>query len=266
MSISLNVFIKNIQAIVSAKPSYELGHDGRDGKCDCIGLIIGAVRRSGATWTGTHGSNWSARNAMQSLGAPFLMEVGAVVYKARKPGERGWALPEAYRRHPDQDDYYHVGVVTSISPLRITHCTSWSGGSGIKVDTKIGVWHYGGRLDGVDYENKEETPVAEPIDTAVVRALTGRSVRMRARASLSAMALANVPVEMQVDVLQKDGDWWEIRYREMTGWMQAQYLDGSVPAHTHVISQLVEKITLTLDRGTAELLIKALEDGMLEIT
>lgn len=39
-------------------------------------------------------------------------------------------------------DYYHVGVVTRLSPFEITHCTSVDGG--IKRDTKLGKWGYAG--------------------------------------------------------------------------------------------------------------------------
>ena len=38
-----------------------------DGTCDCIGLIIGAIRRAGGSWTGTHGSNYAARSEMTGL-------------------------------------------------------------------------------------------------------------------------------------------------------------------------------------------------------
>lgn len=62
--ISLNTFLLKADEIAEEKPSYQLGHDGSDGKCDCIGYIIGAIRRSGGSWKGTHGSNYSARNEM----------------------------------------------------------------------------------------------------------------------------------------------------------------------------------------------------------
>ena len=41
--------------------------DGSDGYCDCIGLIIGAIRRMGLKWTGIHGSNWAARKEVEKL-------------------------------------------------------------------------------------------------------------------------------------------------------------------------------------------------------
>ena len=51
--VKLDAFLKNADQIAAESPSYKLGHDGSDGECDCIGLIIGAIRRSGGTWSGT---------------------------------------------------------------------------------------------------------------------------------------------------------------------------------------------------------------------
>lgn len=234
-------FLKAVAAIAAAKPSYRLGGSGTDGTCDCIGLIIGAIRRAGGAWKGTHGSNWAARNAMDTLASPAPLEMGCAVYKAREPGVIAYDLPEDYAGHPDQRDYYHVGVVTCVSPLRITHCTGGTA-NGIKVDTSIGQWRYGGRLKGVDYAGEEVEEVAEMVnetaetvndtadveyETAVVRAPSGSTVRMRVRPSMDAIALAYVPVGVTVDVTEKTGEWWRIRYGGKTGWMQAQYLDGT---------------------------------------
>lgn len=222
MLIKLQTFLDNVQRIVDAKPTYELGHDGRDGKCDCIGLPIGAIRYSGGVWSGTHGSNYAARNAMQSVDSDFKMELGTIVYKAYLPGQKGWNLPEAYKDHPDQKDYYHVGVVIQVSPLRITHCTSSSTVNGIAVDTKIGVWRYGGRLSYIDYDN-EEVPM-EPLGKATVVAESGNSVRMRARPNNKAVILANIPIGTEVEQRQRDGIWTEIEYEERLGWMISKFL------------------------------------------
>ena len=153
--ISKDKFLKNVQEIAASKPSYELGHDGSDGTCDCIGLIIGAIRRAGGSWTGIHGSNYAARHEMRQL-LPVTdageLCLGDVVYKARTPGQAGYALPERYKNDPDQRDYYHVGVVTAVEPLEITHCT----GPGIVRDTKLGKWTYRGRLEKVDYDGTSQ--------------------------------------------------------------------------------------------------------------
>ena len=50
-----------VEKIRSLNPAYKQPGDGSDGTCDCIGLIIGAIRRMGLKWTGIHGSNYAAR-------------------------------------------------------------------------------------------------------------------------------------------------------------------------------------------------------------
>ena len=139
-------FLAQVQAIADEQPVYRLGGDGSDGSCDCIGLIIGACRRCGVEWPGIHGSNWAARNVTDSMSRiprASALSPGDLVYKALKPSSSGYDLPARYAAHFDTKDYYHVGVVTGVSPLRITHCTS---PHGIAVDTRLGHWQYSGRL------------------------------------------------------------------------------------------------------------------------
>lgn len=64
MSIKLAAFLEQLEAICATKPDYRSGGSGTDGTCDCIGLIIGAVRRAGGGWNGIHGSNYAARKQM----------------------------------------------------------------------------------------------------------------------------------------------------------------------------------------------------------
>lgn len=229
--VALQKFLDKVQEIANEKPTYLEGQDGRNKTCDCIGLIIGAYRRSGGEWKGTHGSNWSARNEMQNIEMPFLMELGAIVYKAHLPGEKGWDLPPAYKDHPDQKDYYHVGVVTSVAPLRITHCTKSATVDGITVDTKIGIWRYGGRLDGLSYDNvigegqiMSNPIVAAPIGKAIVIATSGTTVRMREEPNGAAKVLAHVPIGTIVEVMEYGTDWKKVRDGDIVGWMMASFL------------------------------------------
>jgi uncharacterized protein YraI len=261
--IKLSTFLKNVQKIVDAHPSYEMGQDGSRGECDCIGLIIGAVRRSGEKWPGTHGSNWTARNYMVNLVSPAPLELGGIVYKYHNPGDPGYNLPAIYKDHPDQRDYYHVGVITSVSPLRITHCTGGTT-NGIKIDTKIGAWRYGGRLEGIDYESKEEILPVDPAETAIVAASSGKTVRMRASPSIQSIAKANVPIGAEVEVLQKAGDWWEIRYGGKAGWMLASFLGGAAAADDEPGTVASDTVTITIDRALAEIFAVALAESIRE--
>ena len=218
----LEAFIAQVEAIAQASPVYRLGGDGSDGTCDCIGLVIGAIRRAGGSWTGTHGSNYAARYEMREL-LPVTdageLCLGDVVYKARTPGQAGYALPERYKKGPDQRDYYHVGVVTAVEPLEITHCT----GPGIVRDTKLGKWTYRGRLEKVDYDGTEvvETMAQE----AKVTAASGSTVKMRSKPSTSDGLYWEVPVGAEVQVAEIIGGWAKVRYGDRTGYMMADFLD-----------------------------------------
>lgn len=152
--INVLLFLAKIQEIISEAPSYKKGGFGLGGICDCIGLIIGALRRLNAGWGKTHGSNYALRYEMRNTFAIKKIAdlyPGLAVYKYREAGAAANKLPATYANHPDQCDYYHVGVVISVNPLKIAHCTSWSGGSGIKIDTTLGQWKIAGELKRVDY-------------------------------------------------------------------------------------------------------------------
>ena len=218
----LEAFIAQVEAIAQASPVYRLGGDGSDGTCDCIGLVIGAIRRAGGSWTGTHGSNYAARYEMREL-LPVTdageLCLGDVVYKARTPGQAGYALPARYKKGPDQRDYYHVGVVTAVEPLEITHCT----GPGIVRDTKLGRWTYRGRLEKVDYDGTEG--MENMVQTATVVADSGSKVKMRSKPSASDGLYWEVPVGAEVQVAEITGGWAKVRYGDRTGYMMAAFLD-----------------------------------------
>ena len=218
----LEAFIAQVEAIAQASPVYRLGGDGSDGTCDCIGLVIGAIRRAGGAWMGTHGSNYAARYEMREL-LPVTdageLCLGDVVYKARTPGQAGYALPERYKNDPDQRDYYHVGVVTATSPLEITHCT----GPGIVRDTKLGKWTYRGRLEKVAYDSAEGMETMA--QTAKVTAMSGSTVKMRSKPSTSDGLYWEVPVGAEVQVAEISGGWAKVRYGDRTGYMMTEFLD-----------------------------------------
>jgi len=260
--ITVTALLGAVQEIVDARPAYRKGGSGKDGTCDCIGLIIGAIRRAGGKWTGDHSSNWAPRRAMATMRTAPPLELGIVMYKALEPGEAGYSLPARFSDGPDKRDYYHAGVVTSVTPLRITHCTSWADGSGIKIDTKIGKWGYGGRLLGVDYSGKTEGVI--PVEIMQVVAVTGSTVRMRKTPSIQAVAVANVPVGARVEVLQRAEDWWEISYLGKRGWMMAMFLGRGDENHSPPPRDApppADTVTLTLARDVAEALMEALKGG-----
>lgn len=227
MSATLSAFLSAVDAIQAEHPAYRLGGKAADGTCDCIGLIIGALDRCGVKWPGIHGSNWAARNAMAWL-LPLQdagdLSVGEIVYKAKRPGETGYALPERYAKDPDRSDYYHVGVVRSVEPLRIVHCTS---PGGVVHDTKLGKWAYRGGLTLVDRSDYspicEETPEAVVPGTATVTASSGSTVNLRTSSSKRGKVLTKIPIGNDVTVLDVNGEWAKVQF-PVTGYIMLDFL------------------------------------------
>ena len=148
LAIPVSTFLERVEEIAREKPRYRKCGSGKDGTYDCIGLIIGALRRAGATWTGIHGSNYAARKEttdLREIRSASELQPGELVFKHTRPGQKSYDLPARYRKggsdyNGDLLDYYHVGIVLSASPLRICHVT----GTGAELDTSLGKWSHHG--------------------------------------------------------------------------------------------------------------------------
>ena len=232
--ISKDKFLEKVQEIADSKPSYKLGHDGSDGTCDCIGLIIGAIRRAGGKWPGTHGSNYAARFAvggmMRNVSAADL-EPGWLVFKALGPMDAGYDLPDKYRAGGaaytgDVMDYYHVGIVTGVEPLAITHCTKGGGVDGVTVDTQQGDWRYAALCTMVDYSDSDGGGEDMEERRAVVVSGDGNPVKLRSTPSTDKPYLAKVPVGTVVEVMQDAQGWAQVRLPSgQVGYMMTKFLE-----------------------------------------
>lgn len=271
-------FLREVEAIQNLKPQYKLGHDGSDGYCDCIGLVIGAMRRNGLEWEGTHGTNWTARNAINSLMRvfdPLDLGVGDLVFKAKAPGADGYDLPNKYAKDPDPLDYYHVGVVMSVDPLKITHCTTtglFSTNSVID-DSKLGTWTYKGQLTYMDY-GAEDEPMTDSTtqgkrvwfvheQTATVYAQNGKPVNLRKKPEKGADLVDRINVGEVVKVNSQSGEWAQVTHGKRTGYMMTQFLafaegaEGPVQATQNAtVEELMERIKRLEER------IMSLEGGV----
>ena len=230
-------FLSKVAEIAAEDPSYRLGGKGDDGTCDCIGLIIGAVERAGKEWDGIHGSNWAARHAVSgltSIGLFSELSPGDLVFKAREPEDSLWALPDRYSGDADQRDYYHVGVVMSVSPLRITHCTS---PGGITVDTRLGRWSFRARLSALSEMKGEDSITTH----CTVSAASGSTVNLRKAPGGS--LVSRVPLGSRVEVTERYGAWSRIRWAQQEGWMKSEYLtavpDGDLTARLDALEKRV---------------------------
>ena len=220
MSINNSDFLAKVREIDAQHPIYRSGGDGSDGTCDCIGLVIGAIRRAGGKWTGTHGSNYAARyevDKLRRVSSAAQLQAGDMVLKKREPGEIGYSLPTAYANHPDQRDYYHAGVVLSTDPLDICHCTSPT----TKHDDALGKWAFAARLRRVDYTEGEENEM-DVLYRAAVATASG-ALNIRDAAGTGGTVLTKAPKGATLDVLA-EGAWPRVRYGGIEGYASGAYL------------------------------------------
>lgn len=249
-------FLSKVDEIRRSNPVYKQPGDGSDGTCDCIGLEIGALRRMGLKWKGIHGSNYAARYEtveLHYINRESDLELGDIVYKActqvdivnlacgRGTKTHKYDLPDRYKKNGryydgDLKDYYHVGIVTNVNPLRITHMTTPT----VKVDTNLnGGWNYHGKAKPLwnaasshdsPITEPEKPVIAEPVpevgSKAIVVAENGYPVKMREYPSTGCRTWEKVNVGSEVTIVQPGEEWAKIDYGRRKGWyMMAKFLD-----------------------------------------
>ena len=270
MKISVEAYIDKVYVIYDLNPEYSLGHDGYDGKCDCIGMVKGALRRNGVEPSGMSGTNYAVRYTLKNvkeISSVSELRVGDVVLKGRGPTDPGYDLPDKYRYggksyNGDLTDYYHIGTVTKINPLEITHMTS---PHALK-DYKLGKWKYVAKLPWVNY-GAEPAPDPDPKPTpggdtmtAIVYSENGKPVNMRATPSLSGHLITKVPCGSEVTINMDGEEWSLVSYQNDTGYMMTQFLkpngspepapsDDYVMVPRSMLEDIVEKIYSIIGRG-----------------
>lgn len=229
----LEKFIQKIMVIKALQPKYRQPGDGSDGTCDCVGLVIGAFRRSGIKWSGIHGSNWFARKEVRGLTriqSQSELKIGDVVFQVFEPGQAGYALPARYKKggqyyNGDVRDYMHIGVVTSVNPFGITHMWKPS----VRTDTSIGkYWVYKGWLTRLGAEPIETLPPQTPTanSKARVTAPSGRYVKMRKEPSTKCRIYEEIPIGAIVTVEEPGDEWAKISYGKYHNYyMMAKFLE-----------------------------------------
>lgn len=123
-------------------------------------------------------------------------------------------------------DYYHTGLVASVSPLRIIHATS----PAAKVDTIIGKWLMAGYLLGVSYEHKEDTIIMPESEEAVVTARTGGTVNFRQQPRDGAALVRQfprLPLGTHVNILERAGLWSKVSHNGAAGYIKSEFLKAA---------------------------------------
>ena len=257
-----NKFVAAVRQIAGSRPTYRTGGTGADGTCDCIGLIMGAIGKK----YDMHSTNYFARFQMRTLDSLLdesQLHVGAVVYKSRRNTAQLNARYQPGGRYYNSDmlDYYHVGVVTGIDPLEITHCTSTNDINGIACDSSISAWsHIGDLLDVEMVSTGEETCMSIMME---VYAANGKPVNVRKRPNADAPKVGAIAVGETVTVTEQADGWAKITHGSLTGYMMDKFLkEPGSEAETgeentgETVGQLV---TIALPASAANALYEALK-------
>ena len=240
--ISLQQFLNGCKQNAARIKDYKLGCNGSNGLSDCIGYPMGALELEGQKWNGTHGCNYAKRNRINKfhmVNNASQLKLGELVFKIRKPGEAKYDLPSKYKSSGDLNDYYHVGVVTSVNPLEISHCS----GGGMHYDKSLGKWCCAGECSLVDYGSSSttQTTVTPIADAAVAGAVTGAcnaivdvpddtTVNIRSSNSLSNKVIVKANEGTPVKVLSVSGSWAKVEYsfnKTGTGYIMSKFIDDN---------------------------------------
>ena len=215
-------FLQAVQRTAAASPVYREGGTGADGTCDCIGLIMGAMYACGHPAYDMHSSNYFARYQtvqLEAIRSQESLQEGMIVYKARIGAT---TLHERYlpggRYHTgDFNDYYHAGVVESVDPFTIVHCTSAGNISGIVRDHVLSGWTHCGFADGLSV-----APSA--VTSAVIMAPSGKTVNLRRHPRRDGALLSRLPLGSRVTVCEKADGWVRVTVNGLTGYVMECFL------------------------------------------
>ena len=136
--LNLSQLISDFEACIGFPYASPGTNDARG--IDCSGMFVRAFRRQGASIY--HGSNTIFRKYLARSGtiaSAADLRPGMAVFK--------WKPVTPARFSDGLGDFCHIGLVTSVSPLRIVHASTE--GMAVKADSKIGKWRYWGWLKDV---------------------------------------------------------------------------------------------------------------------
>ena len=154
---------------------------------DCSGMFVRAFRLQGESIY--HGSNTIWRKHLSEKGrirSAADLKPGMAVFK--------WKPDTPAKFRDDEGDFCHIGLVTSVSPLRIVHASTE--GMKVKADRKIGKWQYWGVLAETNLAPQEIVPeqaAALPVDALLRRGDRGEDVKALQR------ALRHIGYDLEID-------------------------------------------------------------------
>ena len=221
---------------------------------DCSGLFVKAYRDQGTSIY--HGSNTIYRKYCSEKGKltnVSQLKPGMAVFK--------WNANTPEKFDDGLGDFQHIGLVTSVNPLRIVHASSAAGC--VTTDTKLGKWAYWGWLKDVAKTDSLPPTPAEPMEGdeepmaefATVIADSGSTVNMRTKARSTAALVERVPLGARVEILGTCGSWTKVKFGSRTGYMMSQFLTAEEPLEPDEDLSLEERVT-RLEKRVAMLEMK----------
>jgi len=220
---------------------------------DCSGLFVKCYRDQGASIY--HGSNTIYRKYCSDKGkltSVSQLQRGMAVFK--------WNSNTPEKFDDGLGDFQHIGLVTSVNPLRIVHASSAVGC--VTTDEKLGKWAYWGWLKDVAKTDSlppapdeptggDDEPMSET-EFATVFADSGSTVNMRTKAKTSAALVERVPIGARVELLGTCGSWTKVKFGSRVGYMMTKFLTAEEVLEPDEDLTLEERIT-RLERRVAQL-------------
>ena len=220
--VSVENFINALATINSEGKSYKVGHDGSTQYCDEVGLIRGALLRSGATKIkDMKESNQCARFTLENVRHidEDELAVGTVLLKTRSIDDSFMPLPTKYRKNGawynyDENNYTDIGVITSMKPFEVMHMTK----KGIKKDKKLKDWEYMGWLPYVMEERRVVSMKQEIINS------NGAIAKIYAKPSFGCHEYFEIFDGCTVEVIENGDTWSFVSYGDHEGYILSRFL------------------------------------------
>lgn len=261
--ISQDKYCEGVESIYAEQPEYDSGDDGRNGKCDCIGMGRGALIREGIPEDeikGMNGTNYALRHTflnVQKIKSEKQLKKGDIVLKTRDKDDKTMPLPDKYRKGGSdysekwgETNCTHYGTVTKEWPeLEITHMTSPTA----KKDYSLGNWKLFGQLPWVYYGEEKPAEDAEPATWARVFSENGKPVKMRAKPSTTCRTWWEVPNGSDVILMEPGKTWSGIIWAGRSGYMKTEFLktgDAIYRVEIHGLTKAQAEELVNLYGGT----------------
>ena len=151
---------------------------------DCSGMFVRAFRLQGQRIY--HGSNTIWRKHLREKGlidSVRDLRPGMAVFK--------WKPDTPAKFSDNEGDFCHIGLVTSVSPLRIVHASTE--GMKVKADSRIGKWKYWGILSAAEESTQPIAAIEADERGLLRRGDRGEDVKILQR------ALRSVGYDLAID-------------------------------------------------------------------